>query len=299
LAIPANATAAALPPPIIVLGSRPAATAMVGAMLGCNPAAFAFPQLNLFVGDTLEGVITGTADQGPTHIHGLLRALAYLYGCEQTIISVGMARRWVMRRLAWPTSRIFDELRARVAPRRLIDKSAIYSQDPQCLKRILKTSPNAYFVHVVEHPLTPGATPGSAKRGGGVQGAGGETPQHQMEWLQAQQRISKAMSAAAPEKLAVLRMESLLADPHSEVSTLCERLDLPHDEAGVAEMLHPENSPFAGPGPVGASLGDDPAFLHDPTFPPQSIIGDTASVPAEGEPMLPEVADVASRYGYH
>jgi len=268
-------------------------------MLGCNPAAFAFPQLNLFVGDTLEGVITGTADQGPTHIHGLLRALAYVYGCEQTIISVGMARRWVMRRLAWPTSQIFDELRARVAPRRLIDKSAIYSQDPACLERILRVSPDAYFVHVVEHPLRPGAASGSPKRGRGVRGARSEASQSQMQWLEAQRRISKIASAAAPKKLIVLRMESLLADPHGEISALCERLDLPHDEVAVAAMLHPENLPFAGPGPVGANLGDDPAFLHDPTFPPKSGLGGTDSAQREEVPMLPEVADVASEYGYH
>ena len=272
---------------------------MVGAMLGCNPAAFAFPQLNLFVGETLEGVITGTADQGPTHIHGLLRALAYVYGSEQTIISVGMARRWVMRRLAWPTSQIFNELRARVAPRRLIDKSTTYSGDPACLERILKVSPDAYFVHVVEHPLTPGAANGSPKRNRGVRGARSESSQTQTQWLEAQQRIAKIASAAAPEKLTVLRVESLLADPNSEISVVCKRLDLPHDEGAVAAMLHPENSPFAGPGPVGANLGDDPMFLHDPTFPPKSGLGGTELAQRDEVPMLPEVADVAAEYGYH
>jgi hypothetical protein len=31
-------------------------------------------------------------------------------------------------------------------------------------------------------------------------------------------------------------------------------------------MLHPESSPFAGVGPVGANLGDDPRFLRAPRF---------------------------------
>ncbi len=93
---------AALPPPIFVLGTRPAATALVGAMIGRHPAAFEFPQLNLLVSDTLEGMVTTLLD--PVQSHGLLRALAYLYGSEQTIVSIGMARRWVLRRLSWSTS---------------------------------------------------------------------------------------------------------------------------------------------------------------------------------------------------
>ena len=65
-----------------------------------------------------------------------------------------------------------------------------------------------------------------------------------------------------------MRIESLLDDPRGELSKLCAQLDLATDEAAVTEMLHPENSPFATLGPVGANLGDDPAFLRDPTFPP-------------------------------
>ena len=44
-----------LPPPIIVLGGRPNSVAVVGAMLGCNSAAFALPQINLFVGKNNTG----------------------------------------------------------------------------------------------------------------------------------------------------------------------------------------------------------------------------------------------------
>jgi hypothetical protein len=287
-----------LPAPIVVLGTRPAATAIVGAMLGCNPAAFALPQVNLFVGNTLEEVVTAMADRGEIHVHGLLRALAYLYGGEQTIISIGMARRWIMRRLSWPTNEIFDELRKRVAPRRLIDKSATYSQHPICVERILKASPDAYFVHVVEHPLTTGAVPRPAKRKIQRQRPQGNFPQDQLLWLTAHRRIAEAMNAVTPSKVAVLRMENLLADPLGEMSDLCAHLNLPNHEAVVAGMLHPENSPFAGLGPVGANLGDDPAFLLDPTFPPKNIAGETALSLQRAKQMLPEVAEAAGRYGY-
>jgi hypothetical protein len=297
---PAQIQLTALPPPIIVLGSRSTATAIVGAMLGCNPGAFALPQVNLFVGGTLEEVVTAMADRDQSHVHGLLRALAYVYGSEQTIISVGMARRWIMRRLSWPTSQVFDELRRLVAPRRLIDKSATYSEGERSVERILKAAPDAYFVHVVEHPLTPGAVGGPTLRRARRQRGGGEIPQNQSQWLKAQRRIADVMKAVEPSRLAILRMESLLSEPHAEISDLCKRLDLPNDDSAVADMLHPENSPFASLGPVGANLGDDPAFLRDPTFPPKHIASRSFSAGARKEQprMLPEVAAAAAKYGY-
>jgi hypothetical protein len=289
---------AALPPPIIVLGTRPADTALVGAMIGRNSAAFAFPYLNLFVSDTVEGMVTAMLDPG--HVHGLLRALAYIYGSEQTIISIGMAWRWLSRRLSWSTSQVFDELRNRVAPRRLVDKSAIYSQNTACLERIRETSPDAYYVHVVAHPLTTDAVPASIKRtfDAGYRPAGAEiSPADQLRWLNAQFRISEALNPVTPDRRIFLRIEGLLADPRAELFDLCARLDLPNDELSVTEMLHPENSPFASCGPAGANLGDDPAFLRDPTFPSKSILLRAALSPESGG-MLPEVARFATQYGY-
>jgi hypothetical protein len=290
------------PPPIFVLGSRRFALALVGAMLGGNPTAFAFPQLNLFVSDKLEGVLTATIELGEAHVHGLLRALAYIYGSEQTIISIAMARRWVTRRLSWPTSQVFDELRTRVAPRRLIDKSAIYSQQAKCLERIRKTLPDAYYVHVVEHPLTAGAVTALTKQGErearSRRARAGNPRQDQLQWLEAQRLISDTLKDVSPNRLVVLRMEYLLADPYAATSELCARLDLPNDKITLTEMLHPENSPFAALGPVGANLGDDPAFLRDPTFPPKGVLGRGILAREDKERMLPDVATVAAGYGY-
>jgi Sulfotransferase family len=290
----ANPELAGLPPPIIVLGTRPGATALIGAMIGRNPGAFEFPQLNLFLADTLEAMLKTVSLRN--HTQGLLRALAYIYGSEQTIISVGMARRWVLRHLSWSTSRVFDELRTRLAPRRLVDKSAVYSQNTKCLERVRKAAPDAYYVHVVEHPLTPGAVTapfeGLLKRPSGAD----ISKDDQVRWVSAQRQISEALKDVAPERLVVLHLERLLADPRAELSGLCARLDLPNDETALAEMLHPENSPFACLGPVGANLGDDPAFLRDPAFPPKGILGAPAAQGSKA--MLPEVAQFAAQYGY-
>ena len=290
---------AMLPPPIIVLGARTASTALVGAMIGRNPAAFGCPQLNLFAGDTLERMLE--AMPGPNHVHGLLRTIAYVYGSEQTIISVGMARRWIFRRLSWPTSQVFDELRRRVAPQRVVDKSASYSQNPKFLERIRAAYADAHYVHVVEHPLTPGATLLSAASqgagNGGMPRAAAASPQDQTQWLSCQHLIARAMNLVPPKQRAVLRWERLLADPLAELSALCERLDLPNNQVALAEMLHPENSSFAKFGPVGANLGDDVAFLHDPNFPPKNDVSGQELQP-NGTGLLPEVAQFVTQYGY-
>lgn len=290
-----------LPPPIFVLGARPADTALVGAMIGRNPAAFGLPELNLFVSDTLEGMATALLD--PSQHHGLLRALAYIYGSEQTIISIAMARRWIFRRLSWTTSQVFDELRNQVAPQRLVDKSATYSQNGNILERIRRAFPDAYYVHVIEHPLAARAAVVPSERkdpfNGGHRRAGTETsPEEQVQWLNAQRLISAAMNHVTAERRTALRMENLLADPGAELSELCASLDLSNDEIAVAEMLHPEHSPFAGLGPAGANLGDDPAYLRDPTFPPKNISAAPVPTQETSERMLPEVAQFAARYGY-
>ncbi len=301
--VPDIARPVALPPPIFVLGAHPVNTALIGAMLGRNSAAFEFPHLNLFVTDTLEGLVTEMVDDGQSYLHGLLRAVAYIYGGEQTIISVGMARRWIMRRLSRSTSQVFDELRKGVEPLRLVDKSAMYSRDATCLERILNAMPGAYFVHVVEHPLSPGAAIGQFKRdppnAHRRRARDAISSRGQLQWLQVQRIISDALNDVAPDRLVVLRMESLLADPHREISDLCARLDLPNDEVTVADMLHPENSPFAGIGPVGANLGDDPAFLRDPRFSPERMLSLSARSPHGSKKMLPEVAQLAVHYDYH
>ena len=69
-------------------------------------------------------------------------------------------------------------------------------------------------------------------------------------------------------------------------------------------MKHPERSPFAGLGPPGATLGNDPGFLADPVLrvrptpaePPPSL---DAVLPWDNRRGLePEVHQLARDFGY-
>ena len=117
-----------------------------------------------------------------------------------------------------------------------------------------------------------------------------------MQWLSAHRMIAGAMHFVEAERYIHLQFEKLLANPRAELRDLCKRLALPSDDEALTEMLHPENLPFACLGPVGANLGDDPAFLQDPTFPPKTIL--SGQTPSIGNRLAAEVAQFAAKYGY-
>ncbi len=277
--------------PIFVLAAPFTGGAMVGAMIGCNPAAFGVAELNLFVADTLEDAWLDMARHKQGQMHGLLRTVAQLVAGEQSLAAVSMARRWVMRRMHWPVSRVFNEIRARAAPFRVVEKSRAHLRSPEHLKRIAEACPDAHYVRLVGDVRTKG----SAVLGGGdeelalfrpVAGPARKKPELDPDRVrrEVEKRIAAFLATVPAERQVELPVEELFARPEARLGELCAALALPADEAAVAAMLHPESSPFACIGPVGANLGDDPHFLRAPHFP--------APPPAE-PPVQPAVSSPA------
>src|SRR5215475_14600268 len=86
------------PTPVFILGSPRSFTSLVCGMLGQHPQAYGMPELNLFISDTLKGLLEELTGYRQIQIHGLLRAVSQLYSGEQTLNSVDMARRWLLSR---------------------------------------------------------------------------------------------------------------------------------------------------------------------------------------------------------
>ncbi len=61
-----------------------------------------------------------------------------------------------------------------------------------------------------------------------------------------------------------VRGEDLLADLDRHLLEIVRWVGVPVNAATIEEMKHPENSPFACFGPLGAHLGNDPHFLEHP-----------------------------------
>lgn len=142
--------------PLFILASPRSFTSLISAMLGQHPQAYAVPELNLFAQEKLEDLINTMKGLYRFKLHGLLRTVAQLYTGEQSLITIEMANRWVLKHADRSTGEIYHQLCAKVAPRIIIDKSPLYGTRIECLNRIIQNFPNAYFLHLVRHPRTQG-----------------------------------------------------------------------------------------------------------------------------------------------
>ncbi len=314
-----------IPQPIFILASPRSYTSLVCGMLGQHPQAYGVPELNLFLGDTLEGFLQEIRKQ-PRKLHGLLRVVAQLYAGEQTLSAVEMAKRWIISRLSCSSAEIYCQLGAKVAPCRIVDKSPAYSLDITHLYRIGRAFPQAHFVHLVRHPRAQGESlmrlmpqVYRAKQNLHPEARGGvrvtttlvnmvdihtdpPTIDFQYLWYRMQYRIREFFQTLPPDRKLVLRGEDLLGDPHRQFQALCTWLGLSWSETDYQAMVHPEESPYASFGPLGANLGNDPNFLRNPHYQQRPIKPSSLEGPLpwrrDQAGFLPAVVQMAQEYGY-
>src|SRR5688572_20753878 len=112
--------------PLFLLAPPRSYTSLVNAMLGQHPQAFGLPELCLFNVEKLIDLWTGVegenAERGAMARHGLLRAVAEIYGGEQTSATINMAISWASARETWETGRVFQELVAKLHPLVAVEK---------------------------------------------------------------------------------------------------------------------------------------------------------------------------------
>jgi len=302
----ASATSA----PLFILASPRSFTSLVCAMLGQNPGAYGLPEVNLFADATLDALCKRSTDQRQFLIHGLVRTVSQLYVGEQTVETVGTAWRWINKRREHTTSAIYHELAQRVAPLVLVDKSPIYSNRREVLDRIVEAFPAARFLYLLRNPIDQGNSMIQAPQGFMQLVASRSLDarfyppriEPQVQWLRTQRLILDFLKKIPEERQFRLVGESLLREPEPVLTGLCTWLGLPCDEAALTEMLHPENSPYAAMGPIGAQWGNNPGFQRSPQFrrSTKPIPALDRAVPwhAKGEGLFADVANLARTLGY-
>lgn len=312
-----------VPQPIFILASPRSFTSLICAMLGQHPEAYGVPELNLFIYDTLEQA----ADQLKTRrTHGLLRTVAQLYAGEQTILSIDLAQRWILKRIKHSTGEVYQELCRKVQPLRIIDKSPSYAVESKTLNRIQKAFPNAYYIHLVRHPRAMGEScmklvaqkryekqqkPSLVGNNKFVspgipdlidRSTNPPTFDFQYLWYKMQWRILDFLSTVPPEQQMLIRGEDLLNDPPLYFKKICEGLGLSWNESAFEAMLHPEESPYACFGPYTAQFGNDPNFLNSPAFRQRAIASSKLEGPLpwrrDGGEFHPLVKKLAQELGY-
>ncbi|QSJ20560.1 sulfotransferase [Nostoc sp. UHCC 0702] len=296
--------------PIFILGAPCSFTSLICAMLGQHPQVYGVPELNLFVGETLEQMMKKLTDLLHTQTHGLLRAIAQLYAGEQTIESIDMAYRWIYTHSHWTTAQIYLELCRRVAPLRIVEQNPIYSNSPDILVRIRETFPKAHYLHIVRHPRSHGNSFIELSYGNIIAIANNSidystnppTLDPQILWYKSQRNILDFLSTIPNEQHMRVRCEDILNEPVLYFQKISCWLNLSWNVSVIEAILHPEYSPYACFGPFGANLGNDPNFLKSPTFCHTTIAASKleGSLPwrSDSKGFLPHVIQLAQELGY-
>jgi hypothetical protein len=276
-------------------------------MLGQHPQMYGLPEMNLFVVQTMAE--WWAVFQRGRHFegHGLLRAVAQLFYGEQTEETIQLARRWLWCRLHLDTSSVFKELTDKAHPLMLVDKSPYYVSRFAYLQRLLTTFPGAKFLHLVRHPrghresvigllIESGLHPARIRAVLSVREDPGQ------RWYLIHQRIRTFLSSLPEQQKMWLRGEDLLTDPDRYLREITTWLRLRTDAEAIEQMKHPERSPFAHFGPLGAHLGHDPHFLQQPVLRPhatklQSLEG-PLSWREDGVGFSTPVKRLAREFGY-
>jgi hypothetical protein len=299
--------------PIFLLAPPRSYTSLVNAMLGQHPQAFGLPELCLFNVDTLvdlwRGSDTEIPENGPLVRHGLLRAIAEIYCGEQRTGTINMALHWVSAREHWSTERVFQEIVSKLHPLVAVEKSPSYTMSVKRMQAMRRAFPNARFVHLVRHPvgqckslmaINDGAF--SLKVEGFELGEDYALLEPQIAWHDINLNILDFLDEVPAEQQIRLRGEDVMVDPRRYLAEIARWAGLRDDDEAVDAMMHPERSPFACFGPIGALFGNDPNFLAGPTFRPHKPKLPSLSSPVpwrdDGKGLYPEVVGLAREFGY-
>lgn len=294
---------------LIILAPPRSFTSVVCGMLGQHPQMYGLPEVNLFVAETMRER-AGVLQQRAFAEQGLLRVVAQLFGTEQTPQTVALARRWLEFRLECACVSVLRELADKVRPRTLVDKTPMTALRVEYMQRARRAFPNVKFLHLLRHPrgqgeslLRLGGAVAAERLGALDYGTPTPTPDPQKAWYTFHVNISTFLEGVPKEQRLRVRGEDLLADPDLHLAQIAEWLGLRSDAQAIDEMKHPERSPYAGFGPVGARFGNDPQFLREPKL-KVSRGGKLPSLEAplpwrrDGTGCSPEVIQLAREFGY-
>jgi hypothetical protein len=294
-----HARAVAITEPLIILAPMRSYSTVVAAMLGQHPQMYSSLETHLFTCDTMQQWCLMYRATNKVLGHGLLRTIAELIMGHQNEVTVELARRWILRRLAWPTKDVFRVLARQVDPFVLIDKSPLIVDREQHLRRVLAAFPRARFLHLTRHPLGFGRSFLKFFEDLGTPVA--IDPQN--VWHRQHSSILNFLETVSPAQQMRVRGEDVLGDPDHRLMEIAEWIGVETSPEAIDRMKHPERSPFARLGPINAPFGGgDPNFFRDP-----KLHSSKARTPSpngtlpwrqDGGAFTSAVRDLAQRFGY-
>ena len=268
----AASTSSLVTGPFLILLSPPRSfSSVVSTMIGQHPELYGFPELHLFIGDTVQEMLDREYRAG-NHFgpSGLLRTIAQLEFGHQTRATIAHAIAWLNERKLWSTRDLMEHLRMRVAPRIGIEKSPITALRPLDLERTWVFYPKAYFLHLTRHPVST-----SRSMDLFLQQRSRSSKQRPfnnlLSWYRFHHNILSFTRSLPPGQSMMVKGEDILSDPDRYLAQIAEWLGVRTDDAAIAAMKHPEYSPYAYYGPTPANGGNDSNFMRNPVFRPGRV----------------------------
>jgi len=318
-----------IPDPLIILSPPRSFSSVVSTMLGQHPELYCFPELHLFVAETVGDFLDREAKkENYSGSPGLLRALAELHEGRQTTSGVLRAGLWLHARRDWTIKALLDHLFARVAPRIAIEKSPITCMDAAFLAIAHGCYPRARYLHLTRHPVATRQSMGEffseRKRLRSRHHAQASLEfDHLLLWYRMHRNILEFTARLPEGQVLRIKGEDLLSEPDRYLPQLAEWLGVRTDAAAIEEMKHPERSPYACVGPMPARGGNDGKFMRSPSLrqgrvrepslakllrdtpidwiakPGLELLAAAGLQLMDSETIADEVSALAQRLGYH
>lgn len=238
-------------------------------MLGQHPQTYGLPELNLFMGDTLEEAWGGPARMFPHRRDGLLRTIAELAEGAQTDDSIARAREWAEEHGSWSIKTIFEFLQEAVGDRVLVEKGPSLTVFPRSMERMRHFYPEASYLHLLRHPRSTGNSLMSLREAydrSGETANTGNLMDPEKVWAKCHGNATAFAQSLAPGQCMRIKGEWVMSDPRTFLPQICDWLGLDSGPDAIEAMLHPEDSPYSCVGPDAAPYGNDPNFLKAPVL---------------------------------
>jgi hypothetical protein len=265
--------------PIFILCTPRSCSTVCCAMLSQHAALYGFPELNLFITQSVAELLQLQATEerlignyAVGYTAGILRVLAELEFGGQTADAVAQARSWLQQKHGLTTHQLLEFILARVAPKRGIDKSPRTSMSRRSLLRMDRLYPEAPVIHLIRDPFASlHSMVTSHLRARPAASAAGSIPPSLVNfyarlWLSTQSLIVEFTRTIPQSRTCRIEAEQLLSTPELTLRNVVEWLKLDDGPAEIEAMLHPERWPYAEPGPPGICGECDPVFLKSPAL---------------------------------
>ena len=122
-------------------------------------------------------------------------------------------------------------------------------------------------------------------------------------WYEMQRNILDFLDEIPSGHRMTLRGEDFLNERITNLGKICHWLGISDDDQAMDAMMHPEYSPYACLGPIGAHLGNDINFLQSPKLRSGEIKSPRLSVQlpwrTDGKSLDDTVMRLARHFGYN